>query len=166
MKTSWLAIPIGLVALTACSSPYHAKTSLTGGYSDQQLAPDAFRVTYEAPSDSPEASHVKDLALLRATELCRQAGYTHFKITQQSDESGVVSTSNSGLRQPPAPFVMGGGSRAEAANARPRAAVLTTQSTTVVRKIVLEVHAHKEKPAGPGVFEVEPLYARLNGEYR
>lgn len=166
MKTIALAALLTGVFLTACSSAYHPKTKLTGGYTDQQLAPDSYRVTYETPADSSAASHVKDLALLRAAELCRQTGCTYFKITQQSDESSVASAPSAGLRQPPAPFVMGSGSNAKTANVNPRPTVLVTQTTIVVRKLVIEIRTFKEKPVGLGVIEVEPLYARLSEQYR
>lgn len=166
MKKITLAASVAVVVLTACTTSYHPKTALAGGYSDVLLAPDVYRVTYEAPSDSPVASHVKDLALLRAAELCRQTGCTYFKVTQQSDESSVASTSSAGLPNPPAPFVLGSGSKAQGANTNPRPEALAAQATVVVRKLVLEIRLFREKPPGLGVIEVQPLYARLSVQYR
>lgn len=166
MKILALAVSLTAVFLTACSSVYHPKNQLTGGYTDQQLAPDSYRVTYEAPADSSSAANLRDLALLRVAEICRQSGCPYFKITQQSDESSVASASSAGLRQPPAPFVMGSGSNAKTANLNPRPEVLATQTTIVVRKLVLEVRTFKEKPLGLGAIEVGPLYTRLSEQYR
>jgi hypothetical protein len=59
------------------------------GYSETQLAPDVYRVTYNGYSIP--ASKATDFALLRSAELCLAAGYTHFIVTEQSGQSASSS---------------------------------------------------------------------------
>lgn len=52
------------------------------GYSDTQLGPDTWRVTY-AGNQIPQAQ-AQDYAMLRAAELVQAAGYSHFLVLSES----------------------------------------------------------------------------------
>jgi hypothetical protein len=71
---------IGALALliVGCATGYHS-TGFTGGYSDTQLGPDIFRVSFRGNAYT-EPERVQDFALLHAAELALSHGYTHFGI--------------------------------------------------------------------------------------
>jgi len=65
--------------LAGCASTagiYGPATGSNLGYSNTQLEQDRFRVSYT----SRDAYESKDFALLRAAEIARNEGYSHFKI--------------------------------------------------------------------------------------
>ena len=68
MKTTNLipALSLALV-LSGCATAYQSN-SLTGGYTDTQLAPDVFRVSFSGNAFTSN-DRVQDFALLRAAEL-------------------------------------------------------------------------------------------------
>jgi hypothetical protein len=83
-----LAIVLAL-STTGCATGYHS-TGFTGGYSDAELAPDVFRVTFRG-NGYTEPERVQDFALLHAAELALSHGYTHFGIL--SSGSGATQSS-------------------------------------------------------------------------
>ena len=75
-----LAVAV-LVFATGCATPYKSN-NLTGGYTDTQLAPDVFRVSFRGNGyTSPERA--QDFAILRASELALQHGFTHIAIIDE-----------------------------------------------------------------------------------
>ena len=72
--------------LLGCATQY-SSTGFLGGYSDTQLAPDVFRITFQGNGfTAPERT--QDFALLRAADLTLKHGYRYF----------AMVTANSGGR--------------------------------------------------------------------
>jgi len=66
------------VALSGCATSYQPK-GLTGGYSETQLNPNIFRVSFSG-NGFTGAEKAADLALLRSAEITLNSGFTHFVI--------------------------------------------------------------------------------------
>lgn len=77
LKTAALAL---LAVLAGCAKPTPFVPRVTGqqtGYTDQQLAPNRWRVTFTGNSVTPR-EQVEDDLLLRAAQVTQAAGYGHF----------------------------------------------------------------------------------------
>lgn len=82
LKALNFAVALGaLAALAGCASepPYFGPLGPghTTGYTDQQIAQNRYRVTYEGDSETPRVT-VENFLLLRAAQVARQAGYPAF----------------------------------------------------------------------------------------
>jgi len=76
----WGAVGLGLLALTACVGPAPYAPRQAGqatGYTDRQLAPNRYRVTFTGNS-ATSREEVEDYLLRRAAEVTLAAGYSHF----------------------------------------------------------------------------------------
>jgi hypothetical protein len=82
------------LSTAGCATGYHS-TGFTGGYSDTQLAPDVFRVTFRGNAYT-EPERVQDFALLHAAELALSHGYTHFGILSAGSGSTQSSFTTPG----------------------------------------------------------------------
>ena len=81
-RFSWkhAVLALGLTGLAGCmtAAPYGPRTSGQGtGYTDRELAPNRYRVTFTGNS-ATSREQVEDDLLLRAAEVTLAAGYTHF----------------------------------------------------------------------------------------
>jgi hypothetical protein len=75
--------------VAGCATPY-GSTGFAGGYSDTQLAPDAFRITFSGNGfTTPERT--QDFALLRAADLTLSHGFHYFAIVA-GGSGGSTST--------------------------------------------------------------------------
>jgi hypothetical protein len=86
-----LAISVGgLAGCATTPTPYQPMGSgkVSGGYSDTQLAPDRYRVTFVG-NDYTSRKTVDDYLLYRAAQLTAQNGYQSFKILTNVNESDV-----------------------------------------------------------------------------
>ena len=71
---------VSLLALSACIGPAPYAPRLAGqatGYTDRQLAPNRYRVTFTGNS-ATSREEVEDYLLRRAAEVTLAAGYSHF----------------------------------------------------------------------------------------
>lgn len=85
MYRQFTAIAALSFVLTACATTYQS-SGFTGGFTDTQLAPDLFRVSFSGNAfTSPE--RVQDFALLRAAELCISNGFKYFAVVDTADQS-------------------------------------------------------------------------------
>jgi hypothetical protein len=76
-----IALPfVALVStmLTSCATQYTSR-GFTGGYSDTQLAPDAFRITFSG-NGFTSSERTQDFAILRAADLTLSHGFRYFGI--------------------------------------------------------------------------------------
>jgi len=80
---------VSLCLLAGCSTSYQS-IGLTGGFSDTQYTPDAFRVIFRG-NIYTSGERAQDFALLRASELTIQHGFTCFAIV---DENNTTTTSS------------------------------------------------------------------------
>jgi len=95
MKTTNFILALGAVlVLSGCATGYQS-TGLTGGYSDTQLAPDVYRVVFRGNGyTAPERA--QDFALLRASELTLQRGFTCFAIIDERHSTSPSSFTTPG----------------------------------------------------------------------
>ena len=77
------------IALVGCSTPYESNGWL-GGYTDTQLAPDVFRVTFSGNAYT-SGEKAQDYALLRAAELTLQSGHAFFAIVNENNATTASS---------------------------------------------------------------------------
>jgi len=76
----WVAAAVSLLALSACVGPAPYAPRQPGqisGYTDRQLAPNRYRVTFTGNS-ATSREEVEDYLLRRAAEVTVAAGYSHF----------------------------------------------------------------------------------------
>ncbi len=81
-----------LTTLAACATaptPYQAVND-EGGYTDQQLESDRYRVKFEGNEATPRET-VEDFALYRAAELTLQTGNDYFKVVSKEVEPIIGS---------------------------------------------------------------------------
>ena len=93
---SWIFRPVlaavfglTLAACSATPTPYQAAGD-DGGYSDQQIESDRYRVTFEG-NTATSRDRVEDFALYRAAELTLQSGHDYFKVLSKDVEPVVGS---------------------------------------------------------------------------
>jgi hypothetical protein len=83
---------LAALALSGCASSlgstYRPKGGGRIGYSDEQLAPNRFRVSFAGPAGG-KLVDVEDLLLRRAAEITIRAGYTHFVFERKRTEANV-----------------------------------------------------------------------------
>ena len=81
------------VALLGCASAFGPSYRPRGanesvGYSDEQIAPNRFRVSFAGPAGS-KLVEVEDLLLRRAAEITIKHGYTHFVFNTRRIETNL-----------------------------------------------------------------------------
>ncbi|MDC8012678.1 CC0125/CC1285 family lipoprotein [Tahibacter soli] len=83
--------------LSACATTYQ-RTGFSGGFSETQLAPDVFRVSFSGNGfTTPE--RVQDFAMLRAAELCSGVGHPYFAVVDSVDQSVTQNVTMPGMAQ-------------------------------------------------------------------
>lgn len=86
---NFLSIAAPFAFLASCATPY-SSTGFAGGYSDTQLAPDAFRITFSGNGfTSPDRA--QDFALLRAADLTLGHGFRYFAIVGEHEGGSNAS---------------------------------------------------------------------------
>jgi len=93
-RASHIAIAVALLALTSCATPTpyqplgSGDSRASGGYSDQQLSADRYRVTFVGNTLTSRQT-VENYLLFRAAELTLQEGYTSFTIVDRATDRDV-----------------------------------------------------------------------------
>ncbi len=88
MKLTTNLLAVALVSfVVGCATPYQS-TSLRGGYSDTQLAPDVFRVYFRGNAYTA-MERAQDFALLHAAELAQSHGFSCFAVVDESSSTSV-----------------------------------------------------------------------------
>jgi hypothetical protein len=80
---------LGSALLFGCATQYNS-TGFSGGYSDTQLAPDVFRITFSG-NGFTSSDRAQDFALLRAADLSLTHGFRYFAIVT-GRTGGTVSS--------------------------------------------------------------------------
>jgi hypothetical protein len=178
LKPTKLVLPLGiLVVLSGCATGYHS-TGFTGGYSDTQLAPDVYRVVFRG-NGYTAAERAQDFALLRASELTLQRGFTCFAIIDERDSTAISTFTTPGHADTTAygtgyssgniylnPY---GGTYSGTSSAYVNAHTTYTPPQTYVfykpRSGIL-VKAFQTKPAGIFTFDAAFLQQSLKQKYR
>jgi len=88
MSFKHVMLGLGLLALTACvtPAPYAPSTDHGTGYSDERLAANRFRVTFQGNSATKRTT-VEDFLLLRSAEVTRDAGFDWFVFDTRTTEA-------------------------------------------------------------------------------
>jgi len=84
---------IFLVFIVNCSTPYQPKNAL-GGYSEEKILDDLYRVEFEGNQHS-EPENIQNYLLYRCAELTQEMGYDYFAIITDErhfDKSSVRPT--------------------------------------------------------------------------
>lgn len=90
---------LALVAMLAgCATEYQRADSFGYGFYDTQLAENVFEVSFQG-SDADGVHRMRDLAMLRASEITLEHGFRYFKILAEDDqaEHGTVVTGGYGV---------------------------------------------------------------------
>lgn len=81
---------VAISLLAGCATGYQPK-GFKGGFTETQLAPDSWRVSFGGNAfTSPEAA--VDYTLLRCAELTLQGGYTHFVVISGENRRNVSTS--------------------------------------------------------------------------
>ena len=79
------------VVLAGCATKYQS-AGLAGGFSETQLAPNVFRITFNG-NGYTASERASDFALLRSAHLTLKGGYSYFVIVdERADTSTLVYT--------------------------------------------------------------------------
>jgi hypothetical protein len=87
----FLAAGLGMLALAGCAAPAAYAPRQPGqstGYTDRELAPNRYRVTFTGNS-ATSREQVEDDLLLRAAEVTLAAGYSHFLFDTRDTKANV-----------------------------------------------------------------------------
>lgn len=95
MKNALLLFVIpGAVLISGCATSYQS-SGITGGFSDTHYAPDIFRVVFRGNGYTTD-ERAQDFALLRASALTLQHGFTCFAIVDENNTPSVSSYTTPG----------------------------------------------------------------------
>lgn len=97
MNRKLVAILSSATLLSGCATAYQ-RTGFSGGFSETQLAPDVFRVSFSGNGFTPP-DRVQDFAMLRAAELCSGAGLPYFAVVDSVDQSVTQNVTMPGMAQ-------------------------------------------------------------------
>jgi hypothetical protein len=93
MKKIYLAALLGM--LVGCGPTEYRKGDSGVGFFDTQLAENVFEVSFQG-GDASEAHRVRDFAMLRASEVTLEHGFSYFKILGEDDQTEHVSFTTGG----------------------------------------------------------------------
>jgi hypothetical protein len=172
-----IAIVGSLLILSGCETPYQPN-GLLGGYSDTELAPDLYRVNIRG-DDIATFERIQDFALLRASELTLQHGFSYFAIINERNAVSVSSVTTPG-RADTTVQVNGqnsgnlhlnpnGASYSDMSSAYLNAQTIYTPPQTYHSfspRTELLVKAFQTKPAGFFTFDASFLQQSLKKKYR
>jgi hypothetical protein len=103
MKTI-LAMAVALM-LAGCATSYQSH-GLMGGYSDTQIGPDMFRVSFGG-NGYTSGERAQDFTLLRAAELTLQHGFRYFIIVEEKNTTKVSTSATPGYAYTSGSFYRG-----------------------------------------------------------
>lgn len=85
-QTSFFVIAFAsLCLLTGCATPYQSE-GLTGGFGEKQLGSDVFEINFGGNAYTSDEK-MRDFAILHATDICLQKGFTCFTVLSESNLS-------------------------------------------------------------------------------
>lgn len=163
---SWIPAALGL--LCGCATGYN-HSGLFGGFSDTQLAPDVFRVTFKG-NGYTSRERTADFALLRAAELCQTNGFPFFAVV--TGQSGGTASS---YTTPSTAYTTGSGSYQGVATGNTISGSYSYAGTTTYNpgqtftwfkpETGLLVQGFKEKPDGIYTFDSTFLVKSIKDRY-
>ncbi len=71
------------IAVAGCATTqYHPSTFLSGGYTDKEISPDTYDVSFIGPSRSTDYETVRKFLLYRTAELTLEKGFDYFQVME------------------------------------------------------------------------------------
>ncbi len=89
-----LILLFGVTFACGCATPYQS-SGLCGGYSETQLAPDVFRISFRG-NGYTSGERAQNLALLRAAEVTLDHGYKYFILVDESNSQSLSTVTTPG----------------------------------------------------------------------
>jgi hypothetical protein len=167
MRTT-LSLAFAFVSITClgCATPYQP-VGFTGGFSETQLAPDLFRITFEG-NGYTSTERAQDFALLRAADLCTEHGFKYFAIANESNTTDVSSFTTPGSAQTTGTtYLYGSGSGNYYGNYYGQTTYTPPQTHFIFKpKTGLLVQFLKEKPEKGYLFDAAFLQQSIRGKYK
>jgi hypothetical protein len=80
---------LSLMLIVGCATPYQSK-GYRGGFSETQLTPDVFRVSFRG-NGYTSGERAEDFAMLRAAELSLTNGYNYFALIDETSSTTTQS---------------------------------------------------------------------------
>lgn len=80
-----------LWGLSGCATGYQPFNSFSGGYGETQLDTNVYTVTFTG-NGATSMAHAEDMALLRAADLMRSAGYPFFALLSEKERASTSSS--------------------------------------------------------------------------
>lgn len=161
MKAPFYSILAACLTISSCVTPYQPLGGL-GGYSETMLAPDVARITFKG-NNATAPERVQDMALLRASELCLQAGYKKFVILDEANntDTAVINTPGHSYTNVSA-YAIGG-----TVNAYGNTTYLPGQSIPIRTSTSgLMVKFVRQSPSGLNAFDAQFLQTSLRQKYK
>jgi hypothetical protein len=165
---TWRSLKLPLLlalGLCSCSTPY--RTAQSGkGYSETQISPDEFEVTFVG-NDRTDLEQATDFVLLRSAQVARKHGFPNFSVEDSTNQSSLRRYT---VRQqvftpvPPEPGLHPGPNslRSELPN-----------TTTYIQTLddfqpgtTLKIKCYKTKPQKPFTYDAADLEATLKAKYK
>jgi hypothetical protein len=156
-----LAVLVAMCAYGGCATPYQ-ETGATGGFEQRMIAEDVYVISFKG-NGFTSAQRVKDFSMLRAAEIGRKLGFTHFVILGSEDQSRteIISTGTTSNTT---------GSAYGTGNYATYSGTTTTHTNTMpVFKpgVEIGVKYFEGPPSGRflEIFEVQEVWMRIREQY-
>lgn len=157
-----LTSTLPLLLLPGCATPYQPAGFWGDGFTETQLAENVYRVRFRG-NDSTSAEQAGDFALLRAAELCRQAGHSLLVV---HDEDASLSTSTYTTPIQSTTSTLDTGMRGPFAQSTTTTTTGGQSYTTSEPSHTLLVACHETPPEGSSlVFDVHFVEASLRNKH-
>ncbi len=163
-----------VVLFCSCATPYRPLKN-GAGYSEVEVAPNQFRVSFQGNADTP-LDRVYDFASLRAAEIARQHGFSYFAVLDAINTSSAkeykvrqLNTLAQSQHTDRSPFVSPAVAPYGTSTYRPDP-ILTAQTHEETRiyfkpSTSLVIKCFSTKPEKPFVFDATELMQQLKQKY-
>jgi len=153
-----------LCFLTGCATPYKSD-GFMGGFSDTQLAPDVFRITFRGNAYT-SAERAQDFAMLRAADLALQREFKFFAIVDESSSTAVSTFTTPGSAQTTGSAYVYGGSGSYYGTYQGHTTLIPPQTYFMYKPHAgLLVRCFTDKPEGIYAFDATFLQQSLKQKY-
>lgn len=160
MKIRPLGSVLAAILLAGCATAYQS-TGFTGGYSDTQLAPDVFRVSFQG-NGYTRPDRAQDLALLRAADVTLSHGYHYFGIINEQQGGNVGSVTTPGQSFTTGSATVSGGTAYGTATTT----YIPSQTISFFKpRAGLMIRCFAERPEGDFAFDATFLSRSLRAKY-
>jgi hypothetical protein len=176
---TWRSLKLPLLlalGLCSCSTPY--RTAQSGkGYSEAQISPDEFEVTFVG-NDRTDLEQATDFVLLRSAQVARKHGFPNFSVEDSTNQSSLRRyTVRQQVFTPGSPeTVLSIPTQRHARGLHPGVNSLRPQAGNTITYIqtlddfqpgtTLKIKCYKTKPQKPFTYDAADLEATLKAKYK